>query len=143
VIRLPEGVLREIEAHGREAYPEECCGALLGTAASGGCRVEQAERTSNASSLPRNRRYEVAPQEYLRIDRLARSLGLDVQGFYHSHPDHPAAPSEYDRERALPFFHYLVVAVDSGTPAAITSWVLSEDRGTFEPEELRVEGPGR
>jgi proteasome lid subunit RPN8/RPN11 len=142
MIRVPSDVLEEIRAHGREAYPEECCGALLGSAAGAGAHVSLAERARNGSAEMRERRFQIEPREYLRLESLADSLGLDLLGFYHSHPDHPAAPSELDRERAFPALHYVVLSVSGGSPAEITSWVLSEDGGSFEREELRLEATG-
>lgn len=142
MIAVPPPVLEAIRDHGRETYPEECCGALLGLARERIALVTQAERIPNASSEMRERRFSIEPREYLRLERQAEQLGLALLGFYHSHPDHPAAPSAYDREHALPFLHYLIVAVEKGRPGETTSWVLSEDRGAFEREELRVGSQG-
>jgi proteasome lid subunit RPN8/RPN11 len=142
MISLPPDAFEAIRAHGRETYPEECCGALLGTLEDGRTRVARIERMANARENERRRRYTIDPLEYLRVEKLADAQGLVLIGFYHSHPDHPAAPSEYDREHALTFFHYLVLAVASGEPGELTAWVLSEDRGTLENEPLTVEDSG-
>jgi proteasome lid subunit RPN8/RPN11 len=142
VIAVPPSVLEAIRDHGRETYPEECCGALLGRTRERVALATQAERILNASREMRERRFSIEPRDYLRLERRAEELGLSLLGFYHSHPDHPAAPSAYDREHALPFLHYLIVSVDEGRPGETTSWVLSEDRGAFEREELRVGSPG-
>jgi proteasome lid subunit RPN8/RPN11 len=142
VIAVPPEVLEAIGIHGRETYPEECCGAILGETREDVVLVKQAERIVNASREMRERRFSIEPRDYLRLERRAEELGLSLLGFYHSHPDHPAAPSAYDREHALPFLHYLIVAVDAGRSGETTSWVLSEDRGVFEREELRVRSPG-
>jgi len=136
MIALPASVLEQIREHGRQAYPEECCGALLGLVEAEGARVARAERLENARKQERRRRYSVTPQEYLRAERAAAAEGLTLLGFYHSHPDHPAAPSGYDREHALPFFHYVILNVSSGEPGEVASWVLSEDRGIFDREPL-------
>jgi proteasome lid subunit RPN8/RPN11 len=142
MISLPPDAFEAIRAHGRETYPEECCGALLGTLEDGRTRVARIERMANARENERRRRYTIDPLEYLRVEKRADAQGLALIGFYHSHPDHPAAPSEYDREHALTFFHYLVLAVASGEPGELTAWVLSEDRGTLENEPLTVEDSG-
>jgi proteasome lid subunit RPN8/RPN11 len=152
VIAMPAAVLEAIRAHGREAYPEECCGGLLGEASGAGSsggdrgrvpvRIVRAERIPNASLEMRERRFAVDPRDYLRLERQADDLGLSLVGFYHSHPDHPAAPSAYDREHAFPFLHYLILSVERGRPEEATSWVLSEDREAFEREELFLEGEG-
>lgn len=138
MIAVPIAVLDEIRAHGREAYPEECCGALLGRKGEP-ARVVRVERIENARGEERARRYEVSPQDYLRVERLALAEGLALLGFYHSHPDHPAAPSTYDRDHAFPFFHYLVCAVRKGVPAEVTAWTLLEETGEFEPEAILEE----
>jgi proteasome lid subunit RPN8/RPN11 len=143
VIAVPQAVLETIRSHGRESYPEECCGGLLGVLSDeggrGGVRIVRAEAIPNASRERRERRFAVDPRDYLRLERLADALRLSLVGFYHSHPDHPAAPSEYDREHAFPFLHYLILSVERGRPGEATSWILSEDRGVFEREELRLE----
>jgi len=142
VIAVPTHAVEAIRAHGREAYPEECCGALLGTIENGQTRVARIERMGNAREDERWHRYAIEPLDYLRVEKAASAQGLGLIGFYHSHPDHPAAPSEYDREHAFPFFHYLVLAVASGEPGELTAWILSEDRGRFESEPLAVAESG-
>jgi proteasome lid subunit RPN8/RPN11 len=139
VIAIPPNVLAEIRAHGRDTYPEECCGGLLGRRGDP-ARVSRIERIDNVRDAECARRYEVSPKDYLRLERLAAEEGVELLGFYHSHPDHPAVPSAYDRDHAFPFFHYLVCAVASGRPGDVTAWVLSEDRGEFEPEPILEEG---
>jgi proteasome lid subunit RPN8/RPN11 len=136
----PESVLEEIRRHGAEAYPEECCGALLGVKVDGEVRVRRTERVTNRRTDQRERRFFIDPRDYGALERIAEEEGLSLLGIYHSHPDHPAAPSEYDREHAFPFFHYLIVAVEAGRPRDMTCWILSEDRGTFEREPLRSDG---
>ena len=139
MIRLDAESVSAIREHGRAAYPEECCGALLGTAGNGAARITRVERVENSSREEKRRRYVIEPLEYIRVERLADADGLTVLGFYHSHPDHPAVPSEYDREHGLPFFHYVVLAVGPESSGEIASYLLSEDRGVFEREELVIE----
>ncbi|HYR46724.1 MAG TPA: Mov34/MPN/PAD-1 family protein [Thermoanaerobaculia bacterium] len=134
--------LAAIREHGARAYPEECCGALLGVVEDGTVRVARVERIENARREERRRRYAIEPLEYARLEKRADSEGLSILGFYHSHPDHPAVPSEYDREHGLPFFHYVLVAVAAGVAGEVASFVLSEDRGVFDREELLVDDPG-
>jgi proteasome lid subunit RPN8/RPN11 len=136
VIALPGSVREAIREHGRRSYPEECCGALLGRKGEGIDRVTEVELVDNSQEDSRRRRFRITPGDYLRIERLALQRRRDLLGFYHSHPDHPAVPSEYDREHALPFFHYVVLGVSSGEPGEMVSWVLSEDRRVFDPEEI-------
>ncbi len=142
MITLDPKALEAIREHGHQAYPEECCGALLGTAGNGSARVERIARMENARRDERRRRFVIEPLEYARVERQADAESLSVLGFYHSHPDHPAVPSKYDRENGLPFFHYVVLSVGAGVPGEAASYVLSEDRGAFEREEIRIQGPG-
>ena len=135
-MELPENLLAAIRDHGREAYPEECCGALLGQRQDGAVSVIRVERLPNAREGDRRRRYVIAPADYVRAEESADRDGLSLVGFYHSHPDHPAVPSEYDRAHALPFFHYLVLAVAGGQPGEAAAWILEEDRNVFVKEEL-------
>lgn len=138
MIAISAKVLGEIRAHGRDTYPEECCGGLLGRRGDP-ARITRIERIDNVRDVERARRYEVSPQDYLRLERLAAEEEVELLGFYHSHPDHPAVPSAYDRDHAFPFFHYLVCAVASGQPGEVTAWILSEDRGEFDPEPILEE----
>ena len=142
MIAMDGRALAAIREHGARAYPEECCGALLGVVEDGTVRVARIERIENARREERRRRYAIEPLEYARLEKQADSEGLSILGFYHSHPDHPAVPSEYDREHGLPFFHYVVVAVGAGSPGEVAAFVLSEDRGVFDREELLVDDPG-
>jgi proteasome lid subunit RPN8/RPN11 len=136
MIEMPQHALEAIRRHGRETYPEECCGALLGEIAAESARIARVEALPNDRQEERRRRFRISPEEYIRAEQRAEQEGLSLVGFYHSHPDHPAVPSAYDREHALPFFHYVVLAVSRGEPQEVSSWVLSQDRGEFEREEL-------
>ena len=138
MISLSKDLMDQIRSHGRETYPEECVGALLGRKGEP-AQVVSVERIDNIRTAERARRYEISPQDYLRVEGLAAEKSLALLGFYHSHPDHPAAPSAYDREHAFPFFHYLVCAVAGGRPGDVTAWTLSEDTGEFEREPILEE----
>lgn len=139
MIEIAKPLLEEIRAHGEETYPEECVGALLGRKGEPAC-VLVVERMENIRTEERARRYEISPKDYLRVESLASEKSLALLGFYHSHPDHPAAPSAYDRERAFPFFHYLVCSVTAGRGGDVTAWTLSEETGEFEREPVVEEG---
>ena len=117
--------------HGAETYPHECCGFLVGDRAEGVLVVTELVRASNArEDSPRNR-YLIPPEEFARVQRDADRRGLDIVGFYHSHPDAPARPSEFDREHAWPAYAYLVLSVREGKPEELGAFELSEDRATF------------
>jgi proteasome lid subunit RPN8/RPN11 len=84
------------------------------------------------------RRYLIAPEDMLDAEKEARRLGIDIIGVYHSHPDHPARPSEFDREHAFPWYSYVIVSVQKGEPENLTAWVLKDDRSSFDHEDLRT-----
>lgn len=138
----PETVLDAIRAHGAEAYPEEGCGFLLGAVKDGTNVVRATRRVENRQDVNRERRYLIAPDDYRTAQREAAAQELDIVGFYHSHPDHPAEPSETDLEQAtFPGYTYVIVAVDDGTPTDLTAWTLSPDRSRFEREDISLETP--
>ena len=145
-LEVGDRLLEEIGEHGARAYPNECCGALLGI-------VTESEEKQVQALLPLDNRREgeaartrflVTADDFLWAEKQARAQGREILGFYHSHPDHPAQPSEFDREHALPWYSYIVVRVarlGGGQPGGVaqetTSWVLSDDRSQFLPEEMR------
>ncbi len=127
-----------IRAHGEADYPYECCGLLLGVFESDGRKATRAVfPISNAreESAKRNR-FLITPQELMRGERYARRHGLEVIGFYHSHPDHPAVPSGYDLDHALPVYSYVIVSVTQGRAGDVLSWEMEADRSRFNPEVL-------
>jgi proteasome lid subunit RPN8/RPN11 len=131
-LRLAAGVADAIRRHGMETYPHECCGALYG-------RDGEVARTlalPNTTEEGPRRRFLVRPDDYRTAEQQARALGLELAGFYHSHPDHPARPSQYDLDHAWPFFSYIIVSVREGTPEEMTSWRLRDDRSAFDQEDL-------
>jgi len=128
--------LEKIRGHARIAYPNECCGVLLGREVSGRKSVVEVRALENAQGESPRNRYLITPDVVLENDRYARQKGLETLGFYHSHPDHPPLPSEYDLENAWPWFSYLIVAVSQGSPGEAMSWVLAEDRSRFNRETM-------
>jgi len=135
VIEIREAAIKFIEDHARDAFPEECCGFLLGHL---GERkgVNEAHRAKNVAPEDRAHRYVIDPLELLRVDDEARTTGLDLVGIYHSHPDHPAVPSEFDRSRATPWYSYLIVSIVEREPREIAAWRFDESKKRFEREEL-------
>ncbi len=153
-LRIPHGAVESIRQHGREAYPNECCGILVGKvkakADDDGKEVMEAAKVSNLRTdpekadrlLPRDsaeleterNRFLIDPKEQMGIEKDARERGLEVLGYYHSHPDHPARPSDYDRDHGWPWYSYVILNVSQGKPGEMTSWVLKEDRTGFDPE---------
>jgi proteasome lid subunit RPN8/RPN11 len=136
-LEIHSDLLDQIRRHGAEAYPEECCGVMIGEPGAGGARVVRLVPVENTrEDAARHNRYLIEPATILRCQREARAEGLDIVGYYHSHPDHPARPSEFDREHAWPGTSYVIVAVEQGRPAALASWKLTDDRSAFEEEPL-------
>jgi len=137
-LSIPAGLLDRIRSHGRDAYPLECCGLLLGRADANGKLVIDLRPMQNSREDTPERRYLIAPEDMLEAEKEAREQGVDIVGVYHSHPDHPARPSEFDREHAVPWYSYIIVSVEKGRPQDLTSWVLREDRSAFDSEELHA-----
>ena len=131
-LTLPGEVVAAIRAHGQNAYPHECCGALIGRAG----RVTEAFALPNTTEEGPRRRFLVRPHDYRLAEARASAAGAELLGFYHSHPDHPAEPSQYDLDHAWPFFSYVILSVSSGEPTEMRSWRLREDRSQFDEESL-------
>ncbi len=135
---IPREVVLEIRRHGEAAYPEECCGFLLGKMAEDGNVIYVARQATNRNEDRREDRYVITPDEYRSAEKAAAEAGWDVVGIYHSHPDHPAQPSETDLETAtFPGYTYLIVSVQDGQAADMTAWSLAPDRSTFLTEGIR------
>ena len=121
-----------IRRHGEETFPHECCGALVGT----GDRVTAAVALPNTTEEGPRRRFLVRPADYRLAEQKATELGGELLGFYHSHPDHPARPSQFDLDHAWPNFAYVIVSVMSGVSRDMTVWYLREDRSQFDEGTL-------
>jgi proteasome lid subunit RPN8/RPN11 len=131
------GVLADaIRRAGEAAYPAECCG-VLGGRVSGLKEVLQIAPVVNRRTDD-PRRYLISPDDLLRITLELRDAELEVLGYYHSHPDQPAEPSEFDSEHAWPWYSYMIVRVNEGRSADLTSWVLEEDCAGMRQETLQV-----
>jgi proteasome lid subunit RPN8/RPN11 len=124
----------DIRRHGAETFPHECCGALVGDSATG--RVVATVALPNTTEEGPRRRFLVRPSDYRLAEQRATELGGELLGFYHSHPDHPARPSQFDLDHAWPTFAYVIVSVMSGIAEAMTVWYLKDDRSIFEEGEL-------
>jgi proteasome lid subunit RPN8/RPN11 len=139
----------KIREHGVETYPHECCGALLGRdlGLTGNAVSDKKSHSVSREVLslfplvnrrddsPRNR-FSVTADDVRDAEKTARAQGLDLIGWYHSHPDHPARPSDYDRDHAWPWYSYIIVSVHTGVPQDMTSWRLKDDRSGFLEEKI-------
>lgn len=148
MIELESHHLQAIRTHAESTYPDECCGIIAGHLSDDGKRVveiwpmENAWNEETARELPegggvtsRESRYAIAPRDMLNAQKEARDRNLDIIGIYHSHPDHPAIPSEMDRAIAWPVYSYIIVSVPKGKAGELRSWCLDDDR-QFQPEEV-------
>lgn len=153
-LRLAQAHLNAIQQHGASDYPNECCGALLGIENNGVKEVQDTAALRNIrydaqraeALLPlsapetesERNRFLIDPADLLKVEKDARARGMEVLGYYHSHPDHPARPSEYDRAHAFPWYSYVIIAVEGGKPSLYTSWTLRDDRSQFDEELIEV-----
>jgi proteasome lid subunit RPN8/RPN11 len=135
LLRLPLSERVQLEAWARRGYPREVCGLLVGHGGCEGCReVVAVRRARNLNTERAHDRFELDPQDFLATDRAARAAGLEIVGVWHTHPDHPARPSETDREAAWPEWSYLILAVGGCGAVALRSWRLAGEQ--FEEEEI-------
>ena len=136
-IQISSGLLKQIHAHGESSYPEEGAGLLLGKTNDEGKQVVNILILTNArEATSRHNRYLLTPEDYLHGEDEAARLGLDVLGVFHSHPDHPNRPSEFDRQWAMPWFSYVITSVQNGRAVESRSWKLAEDRTHFIEESI-------
>lgn len=131
-VALTDAVLAAIRLHGHETYPNECCGALIGRDG----EVSESFALPNMTEEGPRRRFLVRPADYRAAEARAAETGRELLGFYHSHPDHPAEPSQYDLDHAWPFFSYVIVSVREGEPRELRSWRLRDDRSQFDEEQI-------
>jgi proteasome lid subunit RPN8/RPN11 len=152
MLRISEKQVDAIREHGARDYPNECCGIMLGSEVDGAKVVRDLAPIRNLrhdqalaqALLPlaepgeesERNRFLIDRDEVRRVEAAARARGLDIIGYYHSHPDHPDRPSEYDREHAWPWLSYVIIRVEEGNPRDYASWVLADDRSRFENEPI-------
>jgi proteasome lid subunit RPN8/RPN11 len=142
VLKMSDPVYRQLREHGEQTYPHECCGVLLGKASDDLNEVELVVRAGNTRTDSAHNRYHIAPQELIAIQRQARERDLDIVGFYHSHPDHPARWSSTDLNEAHWFgCSYVITSVEKGKAEQTNSFFLAgtgEDDKRFENEEIAL-----
>jgi proteasome lid subunit RPN8/RPN11 len=133
-IVLRRTIVEEVCSHAERGYPEEVCGGLLGRVREdGGVEVLETAVVENSREDDRQCRYLVGPSDVVRLESRAEATGLQVIGYYHSHPDAPAEPSDFDREHAWPWYTYLIVSIEDGQRREARAWRLADDRGGFIP----------
>ena len=131
-LKLSSGIGEVIRFHGIELYPDECCGALIGKDGV----VNNVVPLPNTTEEGARRRFLITPDDYKTAEREASELNEELLGFYHSHPDHPAEPSQYDLDHAFPSFWYVILSVQQGRPETMTVWRLADDRSQFREASL-------
>jgi len=138
-IHIPQEILERIQLHGEQAYPEEGAGLLLGELKGQDSQVHEIVPLVNEREAgARHNRYQLSPHDYLQGEEIAENMGFAVLGVFHSHPDHPNRPSEFDRQWAWPNFSYLITSVMKGKAVESRSWRLKDDRTSFREEQVAV-----
>ncbi len=137
MVYLAEEHIKQIEAHGERTFPYECGGMLIGRFENGKKTVVELLPMENAASeSEQHNRVLITPKDVLRAERFAREKRLDVVGYYHSHPDHPAVPSQFDLDHALPVWTYIIVSVEQGKAVDVRAWEMENDRSRFNEEKI-------
>jgi proteasome lid subunit RPN8/RPN11 len=141
-IRLTSEQLNQIRKEGEVTYPYECCGLLLGHIVSDEKVVAETYTAENAKEeRAQHNRFLISPEAVRQAERYARSQKLEILGFYHSHPNAPARPSQFDLDHAWPFYSYVIVSVRDGKAEDLACWRLRDDRSCFDPEQMRGPEP--
>ena len=139
ILHIPSPLFNEIQGHGEKSYPEEGVGLMLGYEKNGDRYVAHMLFLDNSrEESVRHNRYLITAEDMLRGENEADALGLNIIGIFHSHPDHPTTPSDFDLENAIPWYSYLITSVDKGIAAESRSLRLADDRSGFLPEEIKV-----
>lgn len=136
-IKLTKEAYEHIVEHAKETYPNECCGVLIGNSMTEK-KVFYSQRGTNLNKERAFDRYVMDPREINLADKEARSQSLELMGFYHSHPDHPDRPSEYDREMGQAGYSYIIVSVNKGTDVSVKSWSFNNDDEPFKEEAIKI-----
>ncbi|MEE9600021.1 MAG: M67 family metallopeptidase [Anaerolineales bacterium] len=138
-IKITSRLLKEIHTHGENAYPEEGAGLLLGSEQDGFRSVLNLLKLDNSrEKIARHNRYLITARDMLQGEKEAEQLGLSIVGIFHSHPDHPNLPSEFDREWAIPWYSYLITSIQNAEALDTRCWRLLDDRSSFSPEEIII-----
>lgn len=138
-LRLSKAQDDQIRREAANVYPNECCGIIYGVIRAGARVVTALEAVANVfDEQERYHRFSISGEQLMKAERQAGERNELVLGFYHSHPDHPARPSEYDRTHAWLFYSYVIVAVAKRTPGEMTSWQLNEMTEQFEQQSVEI-----
>ncbi|MDR2081172.1 MAG: M67 family metallopeptidase [Campylobacteraceae bacterium] len=137
MIILNDSLIEQINSHAQADYPHECCGIILGELKNSIKAAHELLNISNArDEANRHNRFLITDEEFAKAALYAAKKGYEILGFYHSHPDHPSAPSKYDLDHAWPFYSYIIVSVEKGKAKLLTAWELENDRTKFNQETI-------
>ena len=135
---IPDNLMQDIRRHAEVTYPDECCGALLGIHDERRGTVRMALPMTNSRADSRGRRFLITPSQYIEAEQSAATHRCDLLGFYHSHPDHPAVPSDFDTAHALPALLSVIISVVRGKAETVSAWILTEDRRRYEEQPIQI-----
>ena len=138
-ISLDQNIIMQMEEHATSTFPDECCGFMFGGNDNGNIKVELISKVINTHPDLKERRFLISPDDYMNAENYADENGFTLVGVYHSHPNHPAIPSEIDRLAALPGFSYIIFSIMDGKPTDVTAWELAEDRSEFRAVQIKKE----
>ncbi len=136
-IILTGKLLNQMEHHALADYPNECCGFFFGNELASSRQILAIRSVENSKEGDKRRRFEISAKEYMMAERFAQEQQLALLGVYHSHPNHPAIPSEHDLKQAVPYFSYIIMSADGRQVEQTTSWQLIGDQ--FIEEEIIIE----
>ncbi|MEQ9422967.1 MAG: M67 family metallopeptidase [Cyclobacteriaceae bacterium] len=128
----------EMTRHAEDTFPYECVGFFYGVDDGKKREVLVAREVKNVKKGDQRRRFEVDPYDYFHAEKFAEKNGLTLLGIYHSHPNHPAIPSEHDLKQAVPYFSYIIISVIDGKTDKVTSWQLNLDTDQFDEEAIKI-----
>lgn len=135
-LEIDTEALQKMHNHAEADYPNECCGFFYGLEEEVR-QVRIVRKVENAKEGDQSDRFQIDPLDYQEAEKYAIDHDLDLLGVYHSHPDHPAEPSEHDRSVAMPWFSYIIISVNDGEAVSTRSWQLNEER-QFEEESVQI-----
>jgi proteasome lid subunit RPN8/RPN11 len=138
MINIEKQLVNKIKKDCEKTYNAECCGAIFGENNNDLFSVKELLEFNNEGEENRERRYLISPRQYMKSEKIAFEKNLNLLGFYHSHPDHPAIPSQFDTDHAFPNFIYMIVSVKKGKAENLTSWKLMEDRTGFKEIKMNI-----
>lgn len=137
MIQITQQVIQQMKEHAIKTFPNECCGFLFGSLSEKSKIIDDAIEVKNSKQGDQRRRFEISPEDYMQGELYSEQHQTVFAGIYHSHPNHPAIPSEHDRNQAVPFFSYVILSVNENQVVDIKSWKLDRT-GNFKQEKIQV-----